>query len=111
MDGNSPDIAVVASLYTTKNTIVQGDGSGSQLILRANPRRWYVRIAYHHGLNGNYNFQPGPPSGDMIQTFTADNPAEFKFKDCPSIVTGEFYGTWDATTFMIITEVIYTGGS
>lgn len=93
----------------TRVTIFTFPIEGYAQILEANPNRRFVRFELGDGA-GVQDAIPGPPPEDYVNNGSDLNmPKEFKFWDCPSIVTGEWYGRGMVATRMIITECIRVG--
>lgn len=105
----STRLAVVASRYQTVNTVYAFGGSTSERVLKADSRRWYVRFTAVSSNVVNGIILPGPwPSGVPAINSSFDV-IEYKYKDCPSIVGGEFYGQVGLSGTIVITECLYLG--
>lgn len=103
----STDLAVIASRYQTVNTVFTFDGSPTQMILRGDPKRWYVKFTNMTITNPVVFPYPGPPV-DTAAFFSAPFvSAEYKYRDCPSVVTGEWYAAGGALVSVLITECLY----
>jgi len=106
----SDDIAIISSKYRTKLSIFTAPISGIQRILLGNGRRWWVRFdtvglaAYTNPiLPASFVDFASYPSGSPTL------PMEFKYTDCPSVVTGEWYAGINAGGQVLIWECLYTG--
>lgn len=107
----STDIAVIASRYQTVNTLFLFDGSTLQRILKANPRRWYVRFCPTNTTSLNVHPTPGPAFAPASLVTVPPLLIESKYKDCPSQCTGEWYAAGPGLTSVMISECIYLGES
>lgn len=104
-------MTLVITKRKVESVIFTSDGSGQQLILKADPRRVYVkfRVANNSGFNFPVPYPKLVPDGMTVDSLTT-NEQEYKFKDCPAIVTDEWY-IFDNTltnSIAIITET-YVG--
>ena len=103
------DLAGLSALYQTKVTIFTSGGAGQERILKADPRRWYVSFDPHVLLGSGSYVIPGPPIQGLAPSNQIGLPSEKKFLDCPSIVTGEWYGNFSGGGSIVITECLYIG--
>lgn len=95
--------------FITVNTPRPAVGGGFVLLLKANPRRYYVEFFATGGLGATPGIYPGPLPDTTAAGGKGATSGPYKFKDCPSITTGEFYFFDDGVTNLFITECIYTG--
>lgn len=102
-------MTVTQAEYTTQLTIVTNPGSGFIRVLKANPRRWFVRFESPTGGSSMDYVCPGPVPPFNGQPNSIPSPQEWKFLDCPSLVTGEWYAVGLAGFNLLITEVLYMG--
>lgn len=105
----STDLAVIASRYQTVHTPFTFDGSTVQRLVAADPRRWFIRFTLLGAPSGTYPILPGPPITLPALLGVSISAQEHKYRDCPSIVTGEWYAGAAALDRLIITECIYLG--
>lgn len=78
------DYQTVITVYVTTNVAVQR-------VLPINSRRWYVRF-FSDSLSGFFNgLFPGPPMPPIPAVAMTGRDMEYHFRDCPSIVGGEWY--------------------
>lgn len=102
-------MAEEAGKYVTQVTIVTPPATGNQLIVKANPRRWYLRIDFNVGPTHLGPVCPGPVPLAFTSSTTVQLPVEVKFRDAPSLCTGEWYVQNAATSIWTIWETIYVG--
>lgn len=103
-----PNMSEVAALYETRHTIFTLDGSARQMVLEADPRRFYVRFSILNAIGITYPLLPGPTINSVFPPIAANIEWEVKFKDCPSICTGEWYCGGGAGGAILITECVFT---
>lgn len=98
-------LAIIASQYQAVATRVVSDGSGKQLLLMRDPKRVYVLFRAVGGIAYPMPYPGQIPSG-LIGSETHDGDLEFKQRDCPALVTGEWYmvSTVPGDTIDILTE-------
>lgn len=101
-------LAVIASQYQTKITEFTYSGADNEQILAPDPRRWYVQFLPGQGGAGQ-QVLPSPGSTNLNASSGATIPREYKFRDCPSIVGGAFFGNGMLGTSVYIIEVVYLG--
>lgn len=102
-------LAKTTSQYQTRVTLLAGAVTAGQLVLKADPRRWYLMV-WGESMGPQMSpVMPGPaiPLGAMVPTITA--PLEWKYRDCPSIVAGEFYAPYASGTGFLFIEVLFLG--
>lgn len=104
-----PSLAVIASQYETFNTLYVSTVNQMQRILKANPDRWYVQFQALSGGIYNSPLMPGPAILNVPSAPITRPEWEWKYKDAPSIVTGEFYMNMGVGAQILITEVVYEG--
>lgn len=106
---DSEKMAVTASKYQTVVTVFTASGSGFDRILTANPARLFVQF-----MPGPSGVQcPRPIPGPIPPSFGTGlilmDSVEYKWRDSPSICSGEWYmiagGVWQIT----IIESLYIG--
>ena len=102
----------IGSKYTTQVTDFAATINGFQKILSSNPRRLYVKFIINGAGMINSPVVPGAGQSSYPSTPPAEFVSEYKWKDCPSIVSGEFYANISPgfNTITII-ECLYTGES
>lgn len=102
-------LEATAAQYQTKVTRFAIAAPGLVRVLIRDPKRWFVRFERGDVLVVDLPLLPEPYptglAGPINQTF----PIEFKFRDCPSVVTGEWYGSFGGGSTLIITECVYVG--
>lgn len=103
---DQPSLAVIASRYQTRITNFVFPAASQDILLQPNPRRWYVRFEVGQGFGGQYVL-PMPTDFDLTLGGLVNLPLEYKYRDCPSIVTGGFVGAGQMGTSIIIIEVEY----
>jgi hypothetical protein len=103
----SANIAVIASDYDTIVEVISLPINDWGLMVEANPNRWYISFSPaffppHAGFIG-----PAPIQNGV--TLAVDNIPEIerKYRDCPSIVTGEWYGVSAGGGSILVTQCIY----
>src|SRR5688572_11107889 len=107
MDNKSDSnrLSIIASLYKSDTVVYQSDGTGQQMILKKDPRRFYIRFRSNTGAGFLHPYPGKIPSG--ASTIVVDNGMQdYKFHDCPGIVTGEWYvnSTDPLETIEILTD-------
>lgn len=107
----TPGIALsrLQSQYETRITQVTPAGTDWIRVLEADPRRLMVRFTSNGVMLGNPAVWPGPHP-----TFTPGSAGlpleqEYKTKDCPSWVAGEWYARDNAGVPIYIIECLYVG--
>lgn len=95
--------------YRTQTTVFIASGAALELILPADPRRWFLQINVGSPFTMNRYIFPGPYPVYTVGIVTQTFPLEFKYRDCPSIVAGEFYGGFSAGSQIFLTECLYVG--
>lgn len=103
-----PPMAALAAQYKTNNYIFETWSSTSyDLVLAANPMRWYVEFQFSGGAISQFFLVPGPIPNGFLNYQGTRTVAQYKFNDCPSIVTGEFYALSQMPAVLIITECVF----
>lgn len=103
-------LAVLASRYQTRNTFYQPSVSGWQLILKADPRRYYVSFRLASAAGFQSCIIPGPVVDGFSPSVTIALPEPAKFRDQPAAVTGEWYLFGSIGETFIITEQLFLEG-
>lgn len=106
MDAN---LNLVAAKYRTSTTEFVYANNILETVLEANPNRWFVQFLNGQGASGKTVLPKGQPY-EVADNLYDHLPLEYKFRDCPSIVTGEFVGIGMPGESIIIIECIYLGG-
>lgn len=102
-------MAGTASRYQTVVTRITGAATGWRQILKANPQRWYVAFAME-GAAGTVGWvMPGPVTNVTTPSAGSNLPIDFKFRDAPSAVIGDWFSAVGAGAGMMIIEVLYVG--
>ena len=99
----------VSAQYMPRVTVFTFDGSNGQVVIAADPRRYYLRIELYVG-SGLQTVWPSPGIPDLATTLGGPFPVEYKWRDCPSITTGAFQGSGMPGTSIVIFEDLYVGG-
>ena len=103
----------LASRYQTRNTLFPWSTSEFAQVLPADPRRWYVEFKGWSAGGGPIMIMPEPYKPDPRASYILPQIFAWKFNDCPSIVTGAFWGkpllNDELTNYMLITECLYIG--
>lgn len=105
----STDLAVIASRYQTINTVVVFDGSNPQQILRADSRRWYLRFSSLSITSPAMMPYPAPPVAAVFSSTPNVFDLEWKYRDAPSALIGEWYASGLAGETIMVTEIVYLG--
>lgn len=102
-------LADYASRFKTNVTLLAGAFTAGQRVLLGNPRRWYLEVWGETFGQQMPPLMPGPfvPLGMMVPTIPA--PLIWKYKDCPALVTGEFYSPYATGTGFLVFEQILVG--
>lgn len=102
-------LALIASKHARSVTTYVATVAGPQLILASDPKRFFVRFIVYSTV-GNPRVYPATTDGSVANGGTFVNDIEFKYFDCPAIVTGEFYmfATGVGQSVMIIQD-LYVG--
>lgn len=95
--------------YQTRSWLYTGTGAVNQRIIEANPTRLFLKITGPTALAISGPIYPGPPIDEDLSAMASNLPQEWKWKDCPSIVAGEFYGSLGPGSQVLITECLYVG--
>lgn len=101
-------MAETASRYKTTVTKVNPNGDNPQLILKANPRRWYLEIRSAVGNATMGNVLPGPFAGSFVMAGAVASPLIYKWKDSPALIGREWYGLGTDVSGWIIIEETFT---
>lgn len=104
-----PNNAILAALYQTKNTRISFTSNVVVQVLNSDPTRIYVRFVNGNGGATLQQCYPGPLTSTTVGSGAAPSPIEAKFKDGPSMVTGEWYCSGVLGQSILITEVLYLG--
>ena len=99
-----------ASRFITRTRQVTPVGGAISLLLEADPQRWWVTFSTSGAPGEVPQIFPGPFAGDFPPTTRATYDGPYKFHDCPSVVTGEWYVFGDGATVYTITESLMTKG-
>jgi hypothetical protein len=102
-------MATEAAKYVSVITIIPPGPASFVQILKADPRRWYIRFGSNDGGANNAVLLPGPLPTNADPTTKSQMPVEVKFRDSPSLCTGEWYLRNDIGTTITIYECIYVG--
>lgn len=95
----------IVSRYENQSIIYTGDGTAMQLVLPADSQRFFVRFEASGFAAFTSPLFPGPVPDPLPVGSQAVLPVEYRFRDCPSIVTGEFYcGVGGGTEIVIFTS-------
>jgi len=109
-DAPIPSLAATASLYQTKVSEVVLTGTGWDLLALADPRRYYIEF-WHDFVAAAVGIVPGPGQMTTPQGYsTGSNPVAYKWRDCPSMVGGEWYAFGMIGTPIKVIECVYVGG-
>jgi len=104
---NEPSLAVIRSSYQTEVTLFTFAGLVMEQVLESNPKRWYVEFQVITGA-GSWRLSPEPLAEPTINgQIEAGTVLSYKYRDCPSVVTGEWYATSILGSVLQITECIY----
>lgn len=102
-------MADVAAKYQTVVTLRPAQSAGLHRALPNNPKRFYVEFYLTQGALSSFYICPGPVPAGMSNQIAGEFPLKYKFSDCPSIVTGEFYANDDGAASCVIIECLYVG--
>lgn len=69
-----------------------------------------IREANGQGAGGSQSILPAPSHANLNASTLANVPAEFTYKDCPSLVTGEWFGFGAVGTSVFVIECVHNGG-
>lgn len=102
------DMPGIGAKYQTIISLYTPTVPGIQLILGANARRVYVKFCQNGGA-GNHQILPGTGFFPTAPIPPQELIVEYKWKDCPSVVSGEWY--WDGVLLFSVTilECVYLG--
>lgn len=104
------NLAAIVGQYTTTTQRYTASGNpGWELMVRADPRRWFIRIDLNFASPLKFGVMPGPPKGDSSTMVMTHDWQEWKFTDCPSICTGEFYCDGGSGNEYLIIQCLYVG--
>jgi hypothetical protein len=99
----------IVSRYMTRNTPFDSAGTGWQKLLDADPSRLWVQFLTDGVAGTTFAIIPGPIPDLWVPTgFTLDR-IDYKFKDCPTVVTGEWYLYDTLLRHLLITECLFRG--
>lgn len=104
-----PWVPVYGTLCQTVVTIIPQTTAAGQLILKADPRRLYLEW-WGQGMNNSMGaIVPGPYPAAMSGAANMTAPQVWKFKDCPSVVTGEWYSAGAPFNGWVCIQVLFVG--
>lgn len=102
-------MAELAALYSTVVSRFTFTPSAWQLILKANPKRVYVQFINPNAGAANIGIGPGGIQSLPTVLYSLGGITEFKFKDAPAMVTGEWYGNSSLANTIYMIEQLYNG--
>lgn len=104
-----PSLAATAAMYQTQVSQSIPPASVWTRLLPADPRRYYVRFAVS-GLGTTFPILPAPAQ-KIAPTGVGGGlgASEYKWKDCPSMVAGEWYCVGDGASFVTVVTCTYIG--
>lgn len=108
-ESHSPSLAATAGLYETTSIVVAGALPGWTLILGADPQRWYVRLFATGTPPLNISVCPGPLPINQPPGLIGPTEWEAKYRDAPSLVTGEWYAQLAGPGNLLATTCRYLG--
>ena len=104
-------LAYTASLYQTRLSVFTFAGTGAfEKIIGRDPARLAIRFECIGLWNPQLPLIPGPPLTVTTGIPTSSPPYEFKWRDYPSWVAGEWYGGCTGGTKLVVWEEIYVKG-
>ena len=103
-------LAFTASLYQTLNTRVVFGAAGTQLLLPANARRLYLSVERITAAGVFHMLLPGPVPAGIVPVQNSSFRIEWKWRDGPSIVAGEWYALISGACTFVTTECLYLRG-
>lgn len=106
----APAMASITARYQTRVTAVPAGTGTPYLILRADARRVFAQFFAGSGALSNPQVLPGPPLPGVTLGSAPASPPEWKWKDVPSITTGEFYCYNSPAVVVVAVECLYLGG-
>ncbi len=105
-----PGKAAIQSQYKNRCSMFTSVGVEVQLLLPADTRRYYVEF---WASTGAQDIQIGPAGSQNVLTLTFANPGwplVYKWGDCPSFLTDEWYVLCAPGINIYIFECLYVGG-
>ncbi len=109
MSDRQPSLSATTARYRTRNSIYVSTGAPWDPVVGENSQRWYLRvIKLTANVTGSY-FYPGPVVDFTAFAASQDIPLEVKYRDAPSMVTGEWYGIASPGEKFLVTEVLFMG--
>ena len=109
-DSPLPSLAATAALYQTKVSQVNVSGPLWVRVLAADPRRYYVRFQGAIAGGSGPFVMPAPGQNMPVPAGSDTVKHEQFWRDCPSIVAGEWYAAASAGADIWIIECLYVGG-
>jgi hypothetical protein len=107
IDDILPSLAVIAADYQTVVTVTTAPMGSWQLLLKANAKRFNLRIYNSSGAAAGPMIVPGPPPSSSFGGNVGAYPLEWKYKDAPSATIGEFYVSNTGIVNFLIIETLY----
>lgn len=102
-------MAATGGKYQTVVTRITGAVPGWRRVLLADPRRWYVAFAME-GAAGTVGWvMPGPVANVTTPSAGSNLPIDFKYRDAPAALIGEWFSAMGAGAGMMIVEQLYIG--
>lgn len=105
-----PTMAATSALYQTQVSEATPPIGSWTRILAADARRYYVKFILEGGLGNVPRILPGPGQDLTVSGTNGDGTAEYHWRDCPSVVTGEWWMDGTGTMVVTIIESLYVGG-
>ena len=102
-------MVAAGSRYQTKTTIVSVLSNVPKQLVEANPLRLYIRFETGPSGFAMPEVLPAPRVGVAMGFAGTRAEKEFKWKDCPSIVIGEFYAYSNLNNEVTVIECCYLG--
>lgn len=102
-------MATTTGNYLTRNTVVALTGTGDQLVVKADTRRYWLRIVSLQPVVAGTYIYPGPVVPAVVAGVFASLDIESKWKDCPSVTAGDWYAVNGGGGSVLVTECLYVG--
>ncbi len=99
-----------ASQYAVQVTRAVKAAGGSERLLEADPRRWFLRVENGPAAGGSAFVLPAPGPDGSDAVAVTNLPRESKWRDEMAATTGEWYWIASIGQVVYITEVLYVGG-
>jgi hypothetical protein len=103
-------MAATLGSYRSSVTTFATAGTGWQLMLGPDPRRWYLRIVLRSAVAVTLWVGPDGTQGIGVPTVASTFPVESKFPDRPAGTSGAWWVFSAGVVTIVLEQDLYVGG-